>query len=847
MHISAVFAARRTLRSATVFAALQLLTQQLRAQAPAQVDAEARAGASAAPGVIAPRVVFAPEIVFPEDALAAGAKAAAVVLKVTVGVDGQLTDIHVLEGAGPSFDEQALSAAMRYRFEPARRGERAVASRILLTIAFNAPATTVTETAPVTAPVTAPAAAPDSESTSAQPLDVTVKGEREAERLRHSAAAVHVIETDEAKRRTADLGEVLARSQGVGVQRSGGLGSDARLSLNGLTDDQIRFFIDGVPLDFMGFPFGPANVPVNLVERVEIYRGVVPLRFGADALGGAVNLVSDQSIRPGLHGSSSVQAGSFGTYRVSLGGHRLDASNGVLVRVSSFYDHADNDYPMHIDVVGPSGREEPGTVYRFHDGYRALGGSVEAGVLDKPWARRFLVRAFATRYDKEIQHNLQMGFYPYGDVELAEFVVGASARYEHALARGLSLKSVAGYVNRTARYTDIGECFYNWFGQCFRDRSQPGERTGRAQDQDYWQHNAFGRAHLEWHPAVGHALRTSLSPTFTSMVGRENRLANREARDPLSAQRSLYGLVSGVEYEADLFDAAIENILFIKDYLQVQRSEDPLSNGRGFRRADRTTHRLGMGDSLRYTLTDWAYTKASYEWATRLPRADELFGNAFPIQPNLGLQPELSHNVNVGITIEGLQTAVGELRADLNGFARDAQQLITLQGDDQAATYQNVYNARSLGVETAAGWTSERQYVALDGNLTYVDFRNTSSAGAYEDYAGQRIPNRPYLFANSALQLTWPEVTTARDKLSLIWSTRYVQAFLRAWEGIGVDKLDVPAQLLHALALSYLAEGDVTNVSFTGEAQNLTDAPAFDMYGIPKPGRAFYFKATLSL
>ena len=41
-------------------------------------------------------------------------------------------------------------------------------------------------------------------------------------------------------------------------------------------------------------PFGIANVPVNLIERVEIYRGVVPIRFGADALGGAVNLVSDQ-------------------------------------------------------------------------------------------------------------------------------------------------------------------------------------------------------------------------------------------------------------------------------------------------------------------------------------------------------------------------------------------------------------------------------------------------------------------------------------------------------------------------------------------------------------------------
>jgi outer membrane receptor for ferrienterochelin and colicin len=255
---------------------------------------------------------------------------------------------------------------------------------------------------------------------------------------------------------------------------------------------------------------------------------------------------------------------------------------------------------------------------------------------------------------------------------------------------------------------------------------------------------------------------------------------------------------------------------------------------------------LGFGDSLRYTLSDWAYAKASYEWATRLPRADEIFGNAFPIQPNLGLEPELSHNLNLGVSVEGLKTAIGELRADLNGFVRDAKQLIVLVGDDQAATYQNVYNARSVGLETAAGWTSKREYVALDGNLTYVDFRNTSDQGAFESYAGQRVPNRPYLFANGAMRLTWQEPTTARDELSLTWSTRYVHPFFRAWEGLGTDKLEVPAQLLHALALTYLTEGDVRNLSFTGEAQNLTDAPAFDMFGIPRPGRAFYFKATAS-
>jgi outer membrane cobalamin receptor len=85
-----------------------------------------------------------------------------------------------------------------------------------------------------------------------------------------------------------------------------------------MTDEQIRFFLDGVPLDLTGF-----------VERVEIYRGVVPSRFGVDALGGAVNLVTDDDYRH-TRASASYQGGSFGTSRVTAAArHRF--GDGPLV------------------------------------------------------------------------------------------------------------------------------------------------------------------------------------------------------------------------------------------------------------------------------------------------------------------------------------------------------------------------------------------------------------------------------------------------------------------------------------------------------------------------------------
>ena len=69
-------------------------------------------------------------------------------------------------------------------------------------------------------------------------------------------------------------------------------------------------------------------------------------------------------------------------------------------------------YRCSADAAG-----QPATarIYRSHDDYRDTGGNLEAGFVDRPWAKRLLLRAFLTDYDKEYQHNLVMTI-PYGAV-----------------------------------------------------------------------------------------------------------------------------------------------------------------------------------------------------------------------------------------------------------------------------------------------------------------------------------------------------------------------------------------------------------------------------------------------
>jgi len=676
-------------------------------------------------------------------------------------------------------------------------------------------------------------------------IDVTVRHQSEAERLRRSAEAVSVIETKDARRQTADLGEVLARTSGVGVQRAGGLGSDTRFSLNGLTDDQIRFFLDGVPLEMAGFPFGIANVNVNLIDRAEVFRGVVPIRFGADALGGAVNLVSEgtQAKRRAV---ASIMAGSFGTYRLTASAQQLHEPSGWFTRASAFLDHADNDYPMTTNVADDTGKDPLSRVYRFHDAYRAVGGNIETGVVDRKWADRLLLRVFLADYYREIQNNLLMTAV-YGEPTRSELTSGATLSYEHAL-RNVTVSALVAYAWDQIDFKDLGTCVYDWYGRCVRPRPQPGEILGRPIDQLYWTNSGYARLYADWRVAREHSVRFSLSPSLVQRTGEDNRLANPNKPDPLAAERDLYGLVSGIDYKLDALAERLENVLFVKDYLQVLRSEEQLSTG-VLRRVDRTQHRAGLGDTLRLTISSSVFAKASYEWATRMPRSDEIFGNGWPVQPNLQLKPEFSHNVNLELDASTEGTQVGTFHGNLNGFLREVDDLIVLVPQKQTALYQNVADARSLGVEAVADWTSPGRYLVLAGNTTYVDFRNTSTRGAFAKFEGERIPNRPWLFSNGSAKLTAHELVSTRDELSLLWNTRYVHSFLRGWEGPGdpTTKLNIPAQVVHSLALVYATRRGSRALSFTGEVQNLTDAEVYDFFGVPRPGRAFYFKTTGSL
>lgn len=777
---------------------------------------------------------------YPDGARSAGLEGS-VLLRLQVERNGQVSLAEIPSPVGHGFDEEARRAALQLTFRPAMREGVPVPSTISFRYDFRLPSpveSTADRARLPTAPPT-PAAA----FSQPAPLEVTVREPSAAARRRASAEAVSVVETTDARHESADLGEVVARTQGVGVQRGGGLGSTTRFSLNGLTDDQVRFFLDGIPLELLGFPFGLANVPVNLVDRVEIYSGVVPARFGADALGGAVNLVSDDDVR-GRRGALTYQVGSFDTHRLTLSARNLHERSGFFARTNAFFDASRNNYPVNVDVADDRGRLSPVTAYRFHDAYRAEGVNVDLGFVDRSWAKRLALHVFGTNHEREYQHNVVMTV-PYGGVTYGEASGGASLRYEHLVSGRWGVDALGGYSYTRGHFLDVATCVYDWFGRCVRERVQPGETGTRPYDQLTAEHVAWSRlnARLRWSPL--HELRLSVAPTASTRTGDERRQADPTARDPLNAARRLLTTIAALEHELGALADRSQNVFFLKAYTQLLRSEEPRP-GNLFLQRHRNAYRFGIGDAFRFRFTRWFLGKVSYEWATRLPRPDEIFGDNTFIVANLDLRPETSHNVNLTFAVDKLETRGGTWRGAMSGFLRQADQLIVLLGNDRVQSYQNVFAARSLGVEGSAGWTSPGEWLALDGNATYVDFRNDSSEGAFGAFAGDRIPNRPYLFANASARLQAGDLYLPHDQLSLTWTTRYVHRYFRGWESVGLTQFKqvIPAQTVHGISVVYVAQGAHAKFSSSLEVQNLTDEPVFDFFGVQRPGRAFFAKTT---
>lgn len=91
--------------------------------------------------------------------------------------------------------------------------------------------------------------------------ELEVRAKSNSDRLRESSYSATAVEVSDKLSTTADITSLINKASGVKVRREGGLGSDFDLSVNGMSGNAVRYFIDGIPLESLGAGMSLSSLP----------------------------------------------------------------------------------------------------------------------------------------------------------------------------------------------------------------------------------------------------------------------------------------------------------------------------------------------------------------------------------------------------------------------------------------------------------------------------------------------------------------------------------------------------------------------------------------------------------
>lgn len=665
---------------------------------------------------------------------------------------------------------------------------------------------------------------------------VTITGRsavKEANRLPYNITA---IDAKKLYNSTLDISGALDRVAGVRVRESGGVGSNFNLSLNGFSGNRIRFFIDGIPMDNFGSSFQINNIPINLAERVEVYKGVVPMWLGSDALGGAINIVTSERQRTFVDASYSF--GSFNTHR-SVVNAGFTAKNGFTVELNAFQNYSDNNYKVKLggaDIDLPVGTKEI-TLRRFHDTYHNETAILNLGVVNKPYADKLLFGITLGQNYKEIQTGARMATV-YGGWHTRGNIIMPSLKYKkHNLLPGLDVTLNANYNLGKERNIDTLGRDYDWRGN-YTTNSSGGESS--RQLYTYRNNNGLGTFMANYTINDKHSL--ALSNVFTTFNRKGSNPLNPSSdalEQPMKTNKNILGL----GYTFNL-NQRFSTTVFGKHIFQ--RNE---AGSRGVNSSD--ISKFGYGIALSYYLSPDFQLRSSYELANRMPETNEIFGDVINYQANNNLKPEKSNNINVGFNYNFKTNTDNRFALTANAIYRHADNYIYTRFAPNQVKYiaDNRDGVRTVGADAefrynykdwlTAGATATWQYLQ---NLQKYDLIPGTNTFVPSEVYKDQMPNIPYLFGNADLGITLKNVGRKDNRLTIGYNLLYVHSFYLFWPSMGGsgsgDKYNIPYQLSHDINLVYSIKNGRYNIGLEGK--NITDAILYDNFSLQKPRRGFY-------
>ena len=154
----------------------------------------------------------------------------------------------------------------------------------------------------------------------AQVDELVITASRTPQSLVTTLAAINIITRDEIDQAgTATLPELLQRKAGVEIRATGGAGQPAGVFIRGASSQHTLVLVDGLRLG-SATAGSPAfeNIPLSMIERIEIVKGPLSGLYGSDAIGGVIQIFTRNLDRPRLEAGVGVGTDSAVTVNVGV-------------------------------------------------------------------------------------------------------------------------------------------------------------------------------------------------------------------------------------------------------------------------------------------------------------------------------------------------------------------------------------------------------------------------------------------------------------------------------------------------------------------------------------------------
>ena len=657
---------------------------------------------------------------------------------------------------------------------------------------------------------------------------VTVSGKSIAHQKKEESMPVTVIDMSNMRGTVSNVQDILAKTVGVTLRTSGGVGSSSRISVRGLEGKRIGFFIDELPMTEQTDYLDINDIPIDMIDRIEIYKGVVPARFGGSSLGGAINIVIREY--PDKYADLSYGYESFNTHKAQGVFKRNLKARGLVFGIGGGYTTSDNNYTFD------SPYREGLRITRNHDKYRKyiVGGSFKA---KKWWFDEVEFEPVVVKTYKEIQgieYNIR-------EAHSESLMAGLANKLtkDNFLTEGLNFDMFSGVVLTQMNFIDKATRRYEWDGSSYPTPSRYGGEVGYnfPSDSDDQKLSFINKTNLEYIINERHSF--NFNSVFSIAKGTpKDELKTLSLGKQVNFDSRMHSWVSGLTYDLRSLNDIFLNSLTVRYYQYTMHTQMAPLFVPGKYDIDLQKNNWGVNNAMRYRFLPSLMGKLSAGYEVRIPSENELLGDGISVVPSADLLPERNASANLGLLFDLTGKHPTNAQIEMNFFYMYLQDMIRYTAGLIGAQYQNFGEMRTLGVEFEAKadvLPSLYAYV----NTTYQDLRDTRD---YEPASTvpnptkyKRMPNIPYLMANAGMEFHRENLFGGSGQNTRLFAdVAFVEEYFYDFELTQLQKRRIPRSTTIDIGFEHSFLNNKLFIS--GKLRNVTNEKTLSEFNRPLPG-----------